>query len=263
MLLAIDAGNTQTVLGLYDVNDGQAEPRYHWRVSTALERTADEHALLIGGLIETNGNSFADVVTGVAIASSVPPVTIAIRELAQRHLHTEAIVVGPGVKSGIPILYDNPRDVGPDRIADAVAAYDLFGGPTIVVDFGTATTFEVVTAKGEYLGGAICPGIEISLDALFGRAAGLRRPFGGWTPERVVGRSTLESMSSGAIYGFVAQTDGMCARVEAEVGEPCTVVATGGLAGVIVDHSERIQHHEPWLTLHGVRLVYEKNRDEG
>jgi len=261
MLLAIDAGNTQTVLGLYDVNDGQAEPRYHWRVSTALERTADEHALLIGGLIETTGGSFAEVVTGVAIASSVPPVTVAIRELAQRHLKTEAIVVGPGVKSGIPILYDNPREVGPDRIADAVAAYDLYGGPTIVVDFGTATTFEVVTAKGEYLGGAICPGIEISLDALFVRASGLRRPFGELTPDRAIGRSTLESMSSGAIYGFAAQTDGMCARVEAEVGEPCTVVATGGLAQVIVGHSERIQHHEPWLTLHGVRLVYEKNRE--
>ena len=262
MLLAIDAGNTQTVVGLYDVNDGQAEPRYHWRVSTALERTADEHALLIGGLIETTGGSFADVVTGVAIASSVPPVTVAIRELAQRHLSTEAIVVGPGVKSGIPILYDNPREVGPDRIADAVAAYDLFGGPTIVVDFGTATTFEVVTAKGEYLGGAICPGVGISLDALFGRAAGLRRQEP-TAPERVVGRSTLESISSGTIYGFVAQCDGMCDRVEAEVGEPCTVVATGGLAGLVVDHSERIQHHEPWLTLHGVRLVYERNRDDG
>ena len=261
MLLAIDAGNTQTVLGLYDVNDGQAEPRYHWRVSTALERTADEHALLIGGLIETTGGSFGEIVTGVAIASSVPPVTVAIRELADRHLGTEAVVVGPGVKSGIPILYDNPREVGPDRIADAVAAYDLFGGPTIVVDFGTATTFEVVTAKGEYLGGAIVPGVEISLDALFGRAAGLRRVELS-APDRVIGRSTFESISSGAIYGFASQTDGMCARVEKEVGESCTVVATGGLAGLIAPHSERIQHHEPWLTLHGVRLVYEKNRDD-
>ena len=260
MLLAIDAGNTQTVLGLYDDEDGAAEPRHHWRVSTALERTPDEHALLIGGLIETTGGTFAEVVTGVAIASSVPPVTVAIRELAVRHLGTEAIAIGPGVKSGIPILYDNPREVGPDRIADAVAAFDLYGGPTIVVDFGTATTFEVVTAKGEYLGGAICPGVEISLDALFGRAAGLRRVELS-SPGRVIGRSTLETLSSGAAYGFAAQADGMCARVEAEVGEPCTVVATGGLASLIVPHSEAIQHYEPWLTLHGVRLVYQRNRE--
>lgn len=261
MLLAIDAGNTQTVLGLYENDDASAEPVHHWRISTVSERTADEHALLIGALVEQEGKPFADIVTGVAIASSVPAVNVAIRELAARHLGTEAVVVGPGVKSGIPILYDNPREVGPDRIADAVAAYDLYGGPTIVVDFGTATTFEVVTAAGEYLGGAICPGVEISLDALFGRAAGLRRVELA-TPGRVVGRSTLESLSSGAAFGFAAQVDGMCARVEAEVGEECTVVATGGLAPVIVPHSQRVQHHEPWLTLHGVRLVYQRNLPE-
>ena len=261
MLLAIDAGNTQTVLGLYADDSPSSEPAHHWRVSTVTGRTADEHALMIGALVEQAGKPFAEAVTGVAICSSVPAVNVAIRELAQRHLDTEAVVVGPGVRSGMPILYENPREVGPDRIADAVAAYDLFGGPTIVVDFGTATTFEVVTAKGEYLGGAICPGVEISLDALFARAAGLRR-VELTSPDRVVGRSTMETIASGATYGFAAQVDGMCARVEAEVGEKCTVVATGGLAASIAPHSERIQHHEPWLTLHGVRLVYLRNQAE-
>jgi type III pantothenate kinase len=261
VLLAIDAGNTQTVVGLYEDDSTAAEPVHHWRVSTVPERTADEQALLIGALVEQQGKPFAEAVSGVAIASSVPAVNVAIRELADRHLGTEAVVVGPGVKSGIPILYDNPKEVGPDRIADAVAAYDLYGGPTIVVDFGTATTFEVVTAKGEYLGGAICPGVGISLDALFARAAGLRRVEIS-APARVIGRSTAETLSSGATYGFASQVDGMCARVEAEVGEKCTVVATGGLAPAVVPHSTRIQHHEPWLTLHGVRLVYERNLPE-
>jgi len=158
----------------------------------------------------------------------------------------------------MPILYDNPQDVGADRIADAVAAYDLYGGPTIVIDFGTATTVEAISAAGEYLGGAIIPGIEISLDALFGRAAALRR-VELVEPRKVIGKNTVEAIQSGSVYGFAAQVDGLCARFQHELGQEATVVATGGLAGLITPLTERIDHHEPWLTLYGLRIIYERN----
>ena len=163
-------------------------------------------------------------------------------------------------KTGLPILYDNPKEVGADRIADAVAAFDLFGGPTIVVDFGTATTFEAISAKGEYLGGAIFPGIDISLDALFARAAALRR-VELVEPRNVIGRSTVESMQSGAIYGYTSLVDGMCERIRNELDADATVVATGGLSGLIGPLSSAITHVEPWLTLHGLRLIFEKNAE--
>jgi type III pantothenate kinase len=178
--------------------------------------------------------------------------------MCERYFGFNAIVVEPGVKTGMPILYDNPRQVGPDRIADALAAYDLYGGPTIVVDFGTATTLEAISGKGEYLGGAILPGIEISLDALYGRAAALFR-VELVEPRSVIGKNTAESIQSGAIYGFAAQVDGICSRMVKELGE-ATVVSTGGLAGLISPFSEAIHYHEPWLTLHGLRLIFEKNR---
>jgi type III pantothenate kinase len=173
-------------------------------------------------------------------------------------LRFNAVVVEPGIKTGIPILYDNPKEVGADRIADSVAAFDLYGGPTIVIDFGTATTFEAVSGRGEYLGGAIFPGIDISLDALFARAAGLRR-VELVEPRNVIGRSTTESMQSGAIYGYTSLVDGMVRRIEDELGESATVVSTGGLSGLIAPLAETIDHHEPWLTLHGLRLIFEKN----
>jgi type III pantothenate kinase len=157
----------------------------------------------------------------------------------------------------MPILYDNPKEVGADRIADAVAAFELYGGPTIVIDFGTATTFEAVSEKGEYLGGAIIPGIEISLDALFGRAAALTR-VELVEPRNVIGKNTVESIQAGAVYGFAAQVDGLCGRFQQELG-PCTVVATGGLAGLITPLTESIDHHEPWLTLYGLRIIYDRN----
>ncbi len=169
-----------------------------------------------------------------------------------------ALVVGPGIRTGMPIRYDDPKEVGADRIANAVGAFDLFGGPTVVVDFGTATTFDAISDKGEYLGGAIVPGIEISLDALFEKAAGLRR-VELIAPRNVVGRSTAESIQSGAIYGFAAQVDGIVERLEVELGTS-SVVATGGLANLIAPHSRKIAHHEPWLTLHGLRLIYERNQ---
>src|SRR3954470_9373315 len=253
MLLAIDTGNTQTVIGLFD----GAELADHWRIATVASRTSDELALMIQQFLGFHGFSFDDQVTGVAVCSGVPSVTAALRAMTTRYFGFEALVLEPGVKTGMPILYDNPKEVGPDRIADAVGAYDLYGGRTLVVDFGTATTFEAVSAKGEYLGGAIIPGIEISLDALFGRAAALRR-VELVEPRNVIGKTTVESVQSGAVYGFCALVDGLVARFEQELGD-CTVVATGGLAGLITPFTDSIEHHEPWLTLHGLRLVYERN----
>src|SRR4051795_5858906 len=230
MLLAIDVGNTQTVIGLYGT-DGDAEDTSdqrgtgaerdlldHWRIATSAERTSDELALLVQEFLGFHGFSFDEDVDGVALCSSVPSITAAVREMTLRYFGFQAVVVEPGVKTGMPILYENPKEVGADRIADAVGAYDLYGGPTIVVDFGTATTLEAVSAKGEYLGGAIVPGIEISLDALFGRAAGLRRvePV---EPKNVIGKSTVESIQSGVIYGYSGQVDALVDRMREEVGE--------------------------------------------
>src|SRR3954468_23973675 len=189
---------------------------HHWRISTNAERTADEHALLLFNLLDLIGLEAKQVITGMAICSSVPSITAAMRDMAERWFTVKSVVIEPGVKTGMPILYDNPKEVGPDRIADAVAAYDLYGGPTIVIDFGTATTFEAISAKGEYLGGAIFPGIDISLDALFARAAALRR-VELIEPRSVIGRSTVESIQSGVIFGYTSLVDGMCQRIEDEL----------------------------------------------
>jgi type III pantothenate kinase len=205
-----------------------------------------------------HGFSFDAQVTGVAIASGVPRMTAALRLMTQRYFGFEALVIEPGIRTGMPILYDNPKEVGADRIANAVAAYDLFGGPSIVVDFGTANTIEAISDKGQYLGGAIFPGIEIAMDALFARAAALRR-VELVAPKNVIGKSTMESIQSGAIYGFTGQVDALVERFEAELGD-CTVVATGGQAELIAPYSRTIQHNEPWLTLHGLRIIFERNR---
>ncbi len=253
MLLAIDLGNTQTVLGLFDAADLAS----HWRIATSAERTADEHALLVSQLLDLEGFAFEENVSGIAISSTVPRLTATLREMAARWFRVPTVVLEPGVKSGMPILYDNPKEVGADRIANAVGAYDKFGGPTVVVDFGTSTNFDVISPKGEYLGGVIAPGVEISMDALFTRAAALRR-VELVEPRSVIGKSTVESIQSGALYGFAGQVDGLCRRIERELGA-CTVVATGGLSGLIAPLSESIDHNEPWLTLHGLRLVFERN----
>jgi type III pantothenate kinase len=256
VLLVIDAGNTQTVIGLYDGD----ELLHHWRIATIAERTADEHALLVSELLGLTDIDVDEAVTGIAVSSTVPRITAEMRAMADKWFSVPAIVLEPGVKSGMPILYDNPREVGADRIANAVGAYDLFGGPTIVVDFGTATTFDAVSEKGEYLGGAIVPGIEISLDALFGRAAALGR-VELVEPRSVIGKSTVESIQSGAIYGFTDQVDGLCRRMQKAMGTS-TIVSTGGLSELITPLSTTIQHHEPWLTLHGLKLVFERNAGE-
>jgi type III pantothenate kinase len=253
MLLTIDVGNTQTVVGLFQDD----ELRDQWRIATDAERTSDELALMVQQFLGFHGFSFADDVTGVAISSGVPRVTQALREMTERYFGIAPLVVEPGVRTGMPILYDNPKEVGPDRIANAIGAYDMFGGPTVVVDFGTATTVEAVSERGEYLGGAIFPGIEISLDALFGRAAGLRRVELA-APKHVIGKSTLESIQSGCVYGFSGQVDAVVGRFLEELG-PCTVVATGGLAELIIPHCRTVQHYREWLTLHGLRIIWSRN----
>jgi len=261
VLVAIDVGNTQTVIGLFGPGDGPAgsgsELLYHWRIATIAIRTADELALLIDQLFQLRGLDPEEVITGMAVASVVPRQRTALREMADRWFKVDTVIVEPGVRTGMPILYDNPKEVGADRIADAVAAFERYGGPTIVVDFGTATTFEVVSEKGEYLGGVILPGIEISLEALFARAALLPR-VELIEPRSVLAKNTVESIQSGVIYGFAAQVDGLCRRLEDELG-PCRVVATGGFAGLIGPYSAAIEHHEPWLTLEGLRIIFSRN----
>jgi len=262
VLLTIDVGNTQTVLGLFGPGDGPGgsgpELSHTWRTSTVASRTADELALLVTDIFALDGLDLRRDVTGLAVASVVPRLRTALREMSDRWLPVETVIVEPGIKTGMPILYDNPKEVGADRIADAVAAFAKYGGPTIVVDFGTATTFEVVSERGEYLGGVILPGIEISLEALFARAALLPR-VELIEPTSVLAKNTVESVQSGAIYGFAAQVDGLCRRLQQEVG-PAPVVATGGLAGLIGPVSEAIDHHEPWLTLDGLRIIFGRNQ---
>jgi type III pantothenate kinase len=270
MLLAIDVGNTETVVGLFvddlaaiDVVTGPLdgnEPAglaHHWRLSTVAERTADEHALLLTQLLDLDGLDIDEAVSGIAVTSSVPLVTANLRQMAARWFEVPTVVLEPGVKSGMPILYDNPKEVGADRIANGVGAYDLFGGPCVVVDLGTATTFDAISGSGEYLGGAITPGVAISLDALFANAAALRR-VELVEPRSVIGKSTVESIQSGALYGFAGQVDGLCRRFTTVLGEP-TVVATGGLSELIAPYAEAIDYVEPWLTLHGLRIIYERN----
>lgn len=254
MLLTIDAGNTQTVVGLFN----EAELVDHWRIATVADRTSDELALMMQQFLGFHGFSFDDSITGVAISSGVPRVTAELRTMTERYFGFDPLVLEPGVRTGMPILYDNPKEVGADRIANAVGAYDLYGGPSIVVDFGTATTIEAISDRGEYLGGAIVPGVEISMDALFGRAAGLRR-VELTEPKHVIGKSSAESIQAGMLYGFSAQVDGLVDRFVAELG-PCEVIATGGLAEPIIEHSRTVQHYEPWLTLYGLRIIFERNR---
>lgn len=259
MLLAIDVGNTHVVVGLFsdsgaEVGSGGLE--HHWRVGTHAAYTADELALQLAQLLSLDGLSLKEV-TGAAICCVVPPVQVALREMVSGRLAVPSVLVGPGVETGMPIRLDNPREVGGDRIADAVAAYERYGGPTIVVDFGTATNFEVVSAKGEYLGGVLFPGLEISLHGLASRAALLPRvDFA--QPRSVLGKNTIEQLQAGAFYGFGAVVDGVCARLKQAVG-PATVVATGGLAPVVLPSTNVVDHYEPWLTLYGLRAIYARN----
>jgi type III pantothenate kinase len=256
MLLVVDVGNTNTVVGVFE--EGRTAPVAHWRLETRRGRTSDEYAALLHQLFVLAGLSWRSVSAGM-IATVVPPALFAVERLFAQHLGVTPLVVGPGLKTGMPILCDNPREVGADRIVNAVAAYDRWKGGCIVVDFGTATTFDVVTPKGEYAGGAIATGIHTSADALYQAAAKLPR-VEVVRPAAVIGKNTVASMQAGLFYGYVGLTDGIVTRMRKAVDYPVTVVATGGLAPLIAKESSTIEHTDEMLTLDGMRILWERNR---
>ena len=249
MLLTVDIGNTNTVLGVFE---GE-ELLHSWRIKTDARATADELMLTFRGLLDGVG------VTGVAACSTVPAALRELRTMLTRYYaDLPTVIVEPGVKTGVPLLFDNPKEVGADRVVNTLAAHHLWGGPVVIVDFGTSTNLDVVSAKGEFLGGALAPGIEISVEALAARAAQLRK-VELVKPRSVIGKNTVEALQSGILYGFAGQVDGLVRRVVAELGGTATVVATGGLSALVVDHCETVDIREPNLTLIGLRLVFEKN----
>ena len=251
MLLAIDVGNTNTVIGCFE-GDELVES---WRIKTDTRATADEIALLLRGLLADEPSP-----SGIAASSTVPAVQHELRGVFERYYNDiPTMIVEPGVRTGVPILTDNPREVGPDRIMNAAAAFHLYGGPAVVVDFGTSTNFDVISSKGEFVGGALAPGIEISIDALASRAARLLK-VELVRPRSVIGKSTVESLQSGIVFGFAGQIDGIVRRIAAELDSAPVVIATGGLAPLVLEESETISRHEPDLTLIGLRLVFERNQ---
>jgi type III pantothenate kinase len=258
VLLAIDVGNTNIVLGVFD----GAELVQSWRLQTVRERTSDELGLLVDGLFAHSRIERVQI-RAVIIGSVVPPLTGTIRDMAQRYFGVTALIVEPGVNTNMPILYENPAEVGADRIVNAIAAFERFGRsaarPMVVVDFGTATTLDAITAKGEYLGGAICPGVQISADALFQRAARLPR-IDVRKPPRVIGRTTVGAMEAGLFWGYVGMVEGLVRRMSDELGGQALCIATGGLAEVIAPETSLIEHVDADLTLHGLRLVWERNQ---
>ena len=252
MLLAVDVGNTNTVLGLFD--DDVLERS--WRIKTDARETADEIELKFQGLLAN-----APEVSGIALCSTVPSVLREMRTMLDRYYaDIPRVIVEPGIKTGVGVKTDNPREVGADRIVNSLAAFTLYGGPCIVVDFGTSTNLDVVSGAGEFIGGALAPGIEISIDALASRAAQLRK-VEIVAPKHAIGKNTVEALQSGAVFGFAGQVDGLVARIQDELDGPTSaVVATGGLAGIVVPHARSITHHEPDLTLIGLRLMFERNQ---
>lgn len=254
MLLAVDVGNSNTVLGVFR----GTELVHHWRISSDAERTPDELGLLFQGLLGFAGLTFTHNVHGVVAASVVPPVTEAIREMCARYFPFPPIVVEPGVRTGIALRYEDPREIGADRIANAVGAVELYGGPAIVVDFGTSTNFDAVSADGEFVGGAIAPGVHTSTQALVERAARLPK-VETVRPSSAIGRTTIAALQSGIVYGFAGQVDAIVRRIADELGPGVTTVATGGMAAAVLEACETLDHHDPWLTLKGLRTIWERN----
>jgi len=256
VLLVIDIGNTNIVLGVYDKD----RLRGNWRLGTNKGRTSDEYGILIKEIL-----SFSDIecekISDAIISSVVPPLESTIVQMATKYFNLEPLIVGPGIRSGMPILYENPKEVGADRIVNSVAAFRKHKGSLIVVDFGTATTFDMVSARGEYVGGVIAPGIGISVEALFHSASKLPR-VDLVRPSRVVGKNTINSIQSGIIYGYVGLVDGIVSRIKKEAKDETAVIATGGLAGLIADESSEIDEVDENLTLDGLKIIFEMNRGE-
>jgi type III pantothenate kinase len=271
MLLAVDVGNTNTVLGLYWL-EGEPEaaappepPRSdtpqlaaHWRITTHRTQTVDEYGVLFVNLFEMHGMAPSQV-SHIIISSVVPPVDSTLRQVCESYFHVQPLFVEPGIKTGMPVLVDNPTELGADRLVNAIAAFERYGGPCVVVDFGTATTFDVISAKGEYLGGAIAPGLGISADALFSRAARLGR-VDIKRPAKVIGTNTVTHLQSGLYYGYIGLVDGILERMIAELGQQARVIATGGLARQISSDSRFIAEIDDMLTLDGLLILFERNR---
>jgi len=258
MLLAVDVGNTNTVLGLYRLDGQQPALVAHWRITTHRAQTVDEYGVFFVNLFEMHGMAPGQV-SHIIISSVVPPVDSTLMQVCETYFHVQPLFVEPGIKTGMPVLVDNPTELGADRLVNAIAAFERYGGPCVVVDFGTATTFDVISSKGEYLGGAIAPGLGISADALFSRAARLGR-IDIKRPAKVIGTNTVTHLQSGLYYGYIGLVDGILDRMIAELGQPARVIATGGLARQISADSRFISEIDDMLTLDGLRILFDRNR---